>query len=59
MRVMTPTPEDSLRRRSVVGRVQDTLDPGPGRSIPQNRCSFPFDRATHPAKKGAAVRPLN
>jgi hypothetical protein len=26
---------------------------------PENRCSFPFDRATLPAKKGAAVSPLN
>jgi hypothetical protein len=26
---------------------------------PKNRCSFPFDRATLPAKKEAAVRPLN
>jgi hypothetical protein len=52
MRVMTPTPEDSLRRRSVVGGVQDTLDPGPGCSIPKTGVPFMLTVLPIQRKKG-------
>lgn len=46
-----PTPDISLRRRGVVIRKQVTFRSRTGMFDPQNRCSFPFDRATDPAKK--------
>ena len=56
---MTLSWSGGLRRRSVVGGVQDTLDPGPGRSIPKTGVLFPLTMLPIQRKKEAAVRPLN